>query len=126
MKLLASLALGTATFVAAMFGLTAPAAADDDVTVGVRLGPLCVGLCIGGSDHRSGRHHDEYGEDYYNDGFYAHRENYYHQTYDRRNGYDYGAARNDGYAGYRRHAAAYGSSAPQDDEDDDSYDDDDE
>ena len=42
MKLLASLALGTATFVAASFAFAAPAlAGDDDVTVGVKLG-LCA------------------------------------------------------------------------------------
>ena len=106
MKLLASLALGTATMVAATFGLTAPAAADDDVTVGVRLGPLCVGLCISGDDHRGRHHHGsaEYDEGYYDDGFYAHREDYYHQTYDRRGGYD--EARDDGYAGYRHRYAS--------------------
>lgn len=109
MKLLASLALGTATFVAATFGLTAPAAADDDVTVGVRLGPLCVGICIGGGggDRHSRRQRDsEYDESYYDDGFYANREDYYHQSYDRRGGDDYGEARDDGYAGYRRHYAS--------------------
>jgi len=101
MKLLASLALGTATFVAATFGLTAPAAADDDdVSIGVKLGPLCVGICIDGGGHHGRRHHG-YRDDnaYYDDGFYANREDYYHQRYDRR---DYAEARDDGYAGYRR------------------------
>src|SRR5882672_2943280 len=102
MKLLASLALGTATFVAASFALAAPAAADDDVTVGVRLGPLCVGICIGGGHDGGGRHHgrrhDADYDDDFDGGFYAHREDYYHQNYDRR---DFADARDDGYASYR-------------------------
>ena len=106
MKLLASLAFGTATLIASAFGLAQPAMADDDVTVGVRLGPLCVGLCIGGG---GGGHHHAYrdrGSDECYDwdcdgtGFYSHREDYYHQRYDRRD--DYTEARDDGYAGYRR------------------------
>ena len=106
MKLLASLAFGTATMVAAAFGLVQPAMADDDdVSIGVKLGPLCVGICIdgGGGDRR--RHHG-YRDDnaYYDDGFYAHREDNYHQRYDRRDAYeDYAENRDDGYAGYRRH-----------------------
>jgi hypothetical protein len=112
MKLLASLALGTATFLAATFALAAPAAAGDDVTVGVRLGPLCVGICIGGG-HRHHHGYDHGHADYdgdYDDGFYAHREDYYHQNYDRRDPYDdYAEAREDGYAGYRRrYAGDYG------------------
>src|SRR5262245_49675282 len=98
MKLLASLAFSTATLVATSLGLAQPAMADDDdVTIGVRLGPLCVGLCIGGGGHH--RHHSDYGyEDDFDGGFYAHREDYYHQRYDRRVAYD--EARDDGYAGY--------------------------
>ena len=104
MKLLASLALGTATFVAATFGLSAPAMADDDdVSIGVKLGPLCVGICIDGGGHHGRRHrgyrYDDSG--YADDGFYANREDYYHQRYDRRE--DYAEARDDGYASYRRH-----------------------
>jgi hypothetical protein len=112
MKLLASLAFGTATLVASTFGLAQPAMAhDDDVTVGVRLGPLCVGLCIGGGggggDHRGHGSRDRGDECYDFDcdgtGFYSHRD-YYHQRYDRRDTYDdYAEYRDDGYAGYRRH-----------------------
>ena len=107
MKLLASLAIGMATFLVATFALAAPAAAgDDDVSIGVKLGPLCVGLCIdGGGGHHGRRHRGGYRDDnaYYDDGFYANREDYYHQRYDRRPYPDYAEARNDGYAGYRRH-----------------------
>jgi hypothetical protein len=105
MKLLASLAFGTVTFLAAIFGLAAPAAADDDVSIGVKLGPLCVGLCIDGDvDHDGGYRYDN---DYYDGGFYAHRENYYHQRYDRRPYPDYAEVRDDCYAGYRRHGGKH-------------------
>ena len=110
MKLLASLALGTATFVAASFAFAAPAlAGDDDVTVGVKLGPVCIGICIDGGHHDGGHHgrrRDAGYEDDFDGGFYAHREDYYHQTYDRRDADDYGDARDDGYAGYRRRYAS--------------------
>jgi hypothetical protein len=108
MKLLASLAFASATLVASAFGLAQPAMADDDVTVGVRLGPLCVGLCIGGGGGERHHHGDRgYAECYDWDcdgtGFYAHREDYYHQRYDRRDSSDdYAEARDDGYSGYRR------------------------
>src|SRR6185503_12983016 len=114
MKLLASLAFGTVTFLAATFGLAAPAAADDDVSIGVKLGPLCVGLCIDGDDDHDGGYRND--NDYYDGGFYAHRENYYHQRYDRRPYPDYAEVRDDGYAGYRRnhhgrghHATGHGN-----------------
>ena len=101
MKLFASLAFGAATLVASSFGLAQPAMADDEVTIGVRLGPLCVGLCIGGGGHsRDDVRRYNYDND---DGFYSGREDYYHQRYDRRDSADeYSQARNDGYAGYRR------------------------
>lgn len=110
MKLLASLALGTATFVAASLAFAAPAlAGDDDVTVGVKLGPLCVGICIDGG-HSDRGHHGRRGdagyEDDFDDGFYAHREDYYHQNYGRADADDYSDARDDGYAGYRRRYAS--------------------
>lgn len=112
MKLLASLAIGMATFLLATFALAAPAAAgDDDVSIGVKLGPLCVGLCIDGDHgdrHRGqGRHNYRRDNAYYDDGFYARREDYYHQRYDRRPYPDYAEARNDGYAGYRRHGGKH-------------------
>lgn len=111
MKLLASLAFGTATVLAATFGLAQPALAqgDDDVAIGLKVGPLCVGLCInGGGGHREGRYRggdDEcYDYDCDGTGFYSHREDYYHQRYDRRDSDDeYAEYRDDGYAGYRRH-----------------------
>ncbi len=107
MKLLASLAFGSATLIASALGLAQPAMADDDVTVGVRLGPLCVGLCIGGGGDRH-QHSDRGNSECYDwdcdgTGFYSHREDYSHQRYDRRDSYDdYAEARDDGYAGYRR------------------------
>lgn len=126
MKLLASLAIGMATFLAATFGLTAPAAADDDVSIGVKLGPLCVGLCIDGDGHH-GRRHGGYRDDnaYYDDGFYANREDYYHQRYDRRPYPDYAEARDDGYAGYRRHRGHHGNGGYDGGEDDEGDDGDD-
>ena len=104
MKLFASLAFGAATLVASSFGLAQPAMADDEVTIGVRLGPLCVGLCIGGGGGGGHSRHAGRGYDYDNDdGFYSRREDTYHQRYDRRDTDDeYAEARNDGYAGYRR------------------------
>jgi hypothetical protein len=108
MKLLASLTFGLAIFVATAFGLAQPAMADDDVSIGVKLGPLCVGLCIDGDDDDGDRggHHGDYDDDS-DAGFYAHREDYYHQRYDRRaSNHDYSTYRDDGYAGYRRHHQA--------------------
>lgn len=127
MKLLASLAIGMATFLIASFALAAPAAADDDVSIGVKLGPLCVGLCIDGGDRHGKRHRGGYRDDnaYYDDGFYAHRENTYHQRYDRRPYPDYAEARDDGYAGYRRHGGDDDSGDDNDDGGDDDGDGDD-
>jgi hypothetical protein len=108
MKLLASLAFGSATLVASAFGSAQPAMADDDVTVGVRLGPLCVGLCVGGDGFDDGDRHGDsecYDWDCDGTGFYAHRSDYYHQRYDRRYAYD--RIRDDGYAGYRRRYDAW-------------------
>ena len=113
MKLLASLAIGTATFVAASFGMAAPAMAhgDDDVSIGLRLGPLCVGLCIdGGSDGGGRRHHhsDRSSEDCYEydcdgTGFYSYSEDYgHHRRYDRKDSYD--EYREDSDDSYRRHS----------------------
>lgn len=125
MKLLASLAFGTVTFLAAMFGLTAPAAADDDVSIGVKLGPLCVGLCIDGDDDHDGGYRDDNAD--YDGGFYAHREDYYHQRYDRRPYPDYAEVRDDGYAGYRRsHHRRHHRARHQDDGDNGNGDDEDE
>jgi hypothetical protein len=125
MKLLASLAFGTATLVASTFGLAQPAMAHDDVTVGVRLGPLCVGLCIGDDgDSRDGygdRDDECYDFDCDGTGFYSHRD-YYHQRYDRRVSYD--ESRDDGYAGYRRHGGGHHGKHHHHDRDGDDGDDD--
>lgn len=121
MKLLASLAFGAATLVASSLGFAQPAMADDDVTLGVRLGPVCVGLCIGDDDdygYGGSGDGECYDWDCDGTGFYAHRD-YYHQRYDRRPEYE----RDDGYAGYRRHGRHHKRDHDRDDYGDDDGDD---
>lgn len=105
MKMLASAALGISTMAAATFGFAQPAAAD--ASVGVRLGGLCVGLCIDddhGYRHRryDRRHHYrdyDYGDYDYSDPY--RRSNYY-PRYDRRYSQPY-YGYHDGDYGYRHH-----------------------
>jgi len=103
---LALLAFGTTMSIAGVVGFVQPAMAnDDDVSIGLKLGPLCVGLCIEGDrNHHRNRDYRRCDDFDCEGGFYSHREDFYHQRYDRRDSYDeYAGYRDDGYAGYRRH-----------------------
>jgi len=122
MKTLATAAVALSTMAAGAFGLAQPAAAhDDDVTIGARLGPLCVGICAGGGDdyydrdsyrrhHHRYRYDRDYGDYDYGDHYYQ-RSNYY-PRYDRRySDVYYGAYYDSDYRAYwyrRQHQRHHG------------------